>query len=108
MIEDMAKGMFGMDLEDLFDLGMMFASQYMNGQGGSQGMPDLGGLVNGLMGGQGAQGMGGMAPYMYMDVFDGGDMFDGMEDMYKYGMGGMGMVGQQQNPSRRMRKPHHN
>merc|ERR1719471_1981354 len=107
MIEDMAKGMFGMDVEDLFGYGMMFANQYMNSQG-SQGMPDLGGLVNGLMGGQGMGGMGGMAPYMYMDAFDGGDMFDGMEDMYKYGMGGMGMMGQQQKPSRRMRKPHHN
>lgn len=116
MIEDMAKGMFGMDLEDLFDMGMMFASQYMNGQGGSQGMPDLGGLVSGLMGGQGAQGMGSMGgmgsmmPYMYMD---GGDMFDGMEDMYKYGMGmpmmgGMGMGGQQQQASRRLRMPRHN
>merc|ERR1719336_2184839 len=88
----------------------------MNGQGGSQGMPDLGGLVSGLMGGQGAQGMGGMGsmmPYMYMDdVFD-GDMFDGMEDMYKYGMGmpmmgGMGMGGQQQQASRRLRMPRHN
>merc|ERR1719173_238189 len=116
MIEDMAKGMFGMDVEDLFDMGMMFASQYMNGQGGSQGMPDLGGLVSGLMGGQGAQGMGSMGgmgsmmPYMYMD---GGDMFDGMEDMYKYGMGmpmmgGMGMGGQQQQASRRLRMPRHN
>jgi len=116
MLEDMAKGMFGMDLEDLFDMGMMFASQYMNGQGGSQGMPDLGGLVSGLMGGQGAQGMGSMGgmgsmmPYMYMD---GGDMFDGMEDMYKYGMGmpmmgGMGMGGQQQQASRRLRMPRHN
>jgi len=66
MIEDMAKGMFGMDVEDLFGYGMMFANQYMNSQG-SQGMPDLGGLVNGLMGGQGMGGMGGMAPYMYMD-----------------------------------------
>jgi len=119
MVEDMAKGMFGMDVEDLFDMGMMFAGQYMNGQGGSQGaqggsqgMPDLGGLVNGLFGGQGA-GMGSMMPYMYMD---GGDMFDGMEDMYKYGMGmpmmgGMGMGGQrgqQQQKSRRLRMPRHN
>merc|ERR1719270_1921240 len=114
MIEDMAKGMFGMDVEDLFDMGMMFAGQYLNGQGGSQGMPDLGGLVNGLFGGQGAGGMGSMMPYMYMDAFDGGDMFDGMEDMYKYGMGmpmmqgmGMGMGGQQQK-SRRLRMPRHN
>jgi len=109
MVEDMAKGMFGMDVEDLFDMGMMFAGQYLNGQGGSQGMPDLGGLVNGLFGGQGA-GMGSMMPYMYMD---GGDMFDGMEDMYKYGMGmpmmgGMGMGGQQQQKSRRLRMPRHN
>jgi len=108
MVEDMAKGMFGMDVEDLFDMGMMFAGQYLNGQGGSQGMPDLGGLVNGLFGGQGG-GMGSMMPYMYMD---GGDMFDGMEDMYKYGMGmpmmgGMGMGGQQQK-SRRLRMPRHN
>jgi len=112
MIEDMAKGMFGMDVEDLFDMGMMFAGQYLNGQGGSQGMPDLGGLVNGLVGGQGAGGMGSMMPYMYMDAFDGGDMFDGMEDMYKYGMGmpmmqGMGMGGQRQK-SRRLRMPRHN
>merc|ERR1740122_537179 len=72
-------------------------------------MPDLGGLVNGLVGGQGAGGMGSMMPYMYMD---GGDMFDGMEDMYKYGMGmpmmqGMGMGGQRQK-SRRLRMPRHN